>query len=119
MSTIKEIENAYKILKWKKNTISILHCNSSYPTYPDDVNLKWIQILQKKFKCNIGFSDHTKGIEAALGAVTLGAKIIEKHLTLDNKMRGPDHLSSLNPENFEIMVKSVRDIERMLVFKKI
>ena len=66
----------------EKNTISILHCNSSYPTYPDDVNLKWIQILQKKFKCNIGFSDHTKGIEAALGAVTLGAKIIEKHLTL-------------------------------------
>ena len=50
----------------EKNTISILHCNSSYPTYPDDVNLKWIQILQKKFKCNIGFSDHTKGIEAAL-----------------------------------------------------
>ena len=118
MSTMKEIENAYKILKWKKNAISILHCNSSYPTNPNDVNLKWIKIFQKKFKCNIGFSDHTKGIEAALGAVTLGAKIIEKHLTLDNKMRGPDHLSSLNPENFQTMVKSVRNIERMLVFKK-
>jgi N,N'-diacetyllegionaminate synthase len=78
------------------------------------VNLKVLTVMKKKYNLEVGFSDHTKGIEASVAAVALGAKIIEKHITLDKNASGPDHKSSLNPEEFKEMVKSIRNIELAL-----
>ena len=114
MANLKEISSAIKVLKkygTKDKNISILHCNSSYPTPFSDVNLNTIDTLIKKFGLNIGYSDHTNGIEVAIAAVAKGAKIIEKHFTLDKRLKGPDHLTSLNQKDFAYMVKSIRNIE--------
>ena len=114
MSNIKEIKNAIRILKkfgCKNKDISILHCNSSYPTPYKDVNLNTIQTLKKKFSLKVGYSDHTNGIEVAIAAVCKGAKIIEKHFTLNKNLKGPDHKVSLDPKEFELMVKSIRNVE--------
>ena len=117
MSSYKEIKKAIDLLKSKglsRNKISILYCVSSYPTKLQDFYLPEIQKFKKKFNLNIGFSDHSEGVEAAMISVALGAKIIEKHLTLNKKDIGPDHISSIEPQEFSYMVKSIRNVEKML-----
>lgn len=114
MSTIGEIEIAIEILLnsgTKKNNISILHANTQYPTPMEDVNLKAMQTIGNAFNINYGYSDHTLGIEVAICAVALGAKIIEKHFTLDTTMCGPDHKASLEPYELKKMIESIRNIE--------
>ncbi len=120
MSNYNEIETAFKILKKNiiKKKITIMHCNSAYPTPFEDSNLLTIKKLRDIFKTSIGYSDHTIGYEACISAVTLGASVIEKHLTLNNNFSGPDHKSSLNPKNFKKMVKYIRNIEKGLFEKK-
>ena len=116
-SNMKEIITAINILNkygTPKKNISVLHCNSSYPTPIKDTNLLAIQYLKKKLNLNVGFSDHTLGIDAALASVVLGAKIIEKHITINKKLNGPDHKSSLDPMDLSRLVKSVRNIELAL-----
>ena len=121
MSNLKEISTAINILSTngtKKKDISILQCNSQYPTPYTDVNLQVINTLKKTFKLNVGISDHTQGYEVPIAAATFGIKIIEKHLTLNKKLFGPDHQSSLNPLEFKAMVRSVRNIEKAMGSKK-
>lgn len=114
MCNITEIKKALLVLTKfgiQKNKIILLHCNSEYPTPFKDVNLKAIITLKRKFKLNIGYSDHTIGIEASLAAVALGANIVEKHFTLNKKSKGPDHSSSLEPDELTKMIKAIRNIE--------
>jgi N,N'-diacetyllegionaminate synthase len=120
MSTFNEIKYAYNILKKniKKEKITIMHCNSAYPTPFEDANLLTIKKLKRDFKTSIGYSDHTIGYEACISAITLGASVIEKHLTLNNNLSGPDHKTSLDPKNFKKMVEYVRNIEKSLFEKK-
>ena len=121
MSTMKEIKNAVSILKnngLSLKKITLLHCNSSYPTPYQDVNIKTIEHLKKKLKVEVGISDHSLGIEVPIAAVALGATIVEKHFTLNTKAKGPDHTSSIEPEDLTQMVKSIRNIEKSLKIKK-
>lgn len=111
-STIEEIKDALQILKACK--VSLLHCNSEYPTPFEDVNLKAMQTLKRTFDLDVGYSDHTIGIEVPIAAVALGATIIEKHFTLDKNMEGPDHKASLNPFELKDMVISIRNIEKAI-----
>ncbi len=113
MCTIREIEDALKVLKKNgANDITILHCTTEYPTPFNDVNLKAIHTIKEKFNVKVGYSDHTKGIEVPIAAVALGATVIEKHFTLDNNMEGPDHKASLEPDDLKKMVTSIRNIEK-------
>lgn len=117
MSTINEIKAALDILTSKKvslNQITVLHCNTEYPTCFSDVNLNAMINIKNTFNVNIGYSDHTLGIEVPIAATALGAKVIEKHFTLDKNMPGPDHAASLNPTELKLMVKSIRNIENAL-----
>ncbi len=98
----------------EKRQITILHCNTEYPTPFGDVNLKAMQTIAKDFGVNVGYSDHTKGIEVPIAAVALGAKVIEKHFTLDRDMQGPDHKASLEPDELKSMVLAIRNIEKAL-----
>tara|TARA_X000000950_G_C13897410_1_gene653438 strand:- start:728 stop:1750 length:1023 start_codon:yes stop_codon:yes gene_type:complete len=114
MSTINEIESALNILcseKLKKENITILHCNTDYPTKLSDVNLRAMLDIEKKFNTKIGYSDHTLGITVPLAAVSLGARIIEKHFTIDRGMVGPDHAASLEPKELIEMINAIRDVE--------
>lgn len=114
MSTLEEIRNCLNVFVdagIPKSKISILHCNTEYPTPMQDVNLHAMLSIQKEFETNIGYSDHTLGIEVPIAAVALGATIIEKHFTLDRNLPGPDHLASLEPEELVGMVKAIRNIE--------
>lgn len=114
MSTIKEIDAALKIFYQngvKNDNITLLQCTSEYPTPLSQANLNTIPELKKIFNISVGFSDHTTGIEAALGAVALGASIIEKHFTLDRSQKGPDHKTSIEPKEFKNMVNFIRGIE--------
>ena len=117
MSSYKEIKKAIDLLKSKglsRNKISILYCVSSYPTKLEDFYIPEIQNFKKKFNLNVGFSDHSEGVEAAMISVALGSKIVEKHLTLNKKDSGPDHMSSIEPKEFNYMVRSIRNVEKML-----
>ena len=114
MSNVKEISISLDVLiknGVKKKDITLLHCHSEYPTLFRDINLKSITYLKKKFNTNIGFSDHTKGVEASIAAAALGATVIEKHFTLSKKMKGPDHSASINFDELKFMVNSIRNIE--------
>jgi N,N'-diacetyllegionaminate synthase len=114
MSTTEEIGQAIEILvenKISKEDITILHCNTEYPTPMNDVNLLAMNSIKKQFGVRIGYSDHTMGIEVPIAAVALGAKLIEKHFTLDKTMDGPDHKASLEPSELKEMVKAIRNIE--------
>ncbi|MBE8722046.1 N-acetylneuraminate synthase [Sphingobacterium pedocola] len=91
--------------------ITILHCNTEYPTPMMDVNLKAMNTIKDTFATEIGYSDHTLGIEVPIAAVALGASVIEKHFTLDNTMEGPDHAASLEPRELKAMVAAIRNIE--------
>lgn len=115
MCNLDEITFAVETLK-KNGTkeLSLLHCNTQYPTPFEDVNLKAMDTLRKAFNCTVGYSDHTIGTEAPIAAVAMGAEIIEKHFTLDKTMEGPDHKASLNPEELTQMVLSIRNIEKAL-----
>ena len=94
--------------------ITILHCNTEYPTPDQDVNLKAMLEIAETFKVKFGYSDHTQGIEVPIAAVALGASVIEKHFTLDKTMEGPDHKASLEPEELKAMVQAIRHIEQAL-----
>jgi N,N'-diacetyllegionaminate synthase len=114
MALMKEIEDAISILVQSgtlKNNITVLHCNTEYPTPMKDVNLKAMIEIREKLNVKVGYSDHTLGIEIPIAAVALGAEVIEKHFTLDRKMEGPDHRASLEPEELKQMVESIRNIE--------
>lgn len=115
MCEMQDIENAVAtLLKWgmKKEDIIILHCNTEYPTPYQDVNLKAMDAIREKFGVEVGYSDHTKGIEVPIAAVALGATVIEKHFTLDRNMEGPDHKASLEPDELKAMVSAIRNIEQ-------
>ncbi len=117
MASLKEVGFAIKVLKKNgldRKKISILQCTTDYPTQLKDVNLKSMVTMKEKFKVDVGLSDHTIGNEASMSAVSLGAKIIEKHITLDNNMRGPDHKASLNPKKFEELVAKINNVEILL-----
>ncbi|WP_293912752.1 MULTISPECIES: N-acetylneuraminate synthase [unclassified Sphingobacterium] len=115
MSTMEDIAAATQIfVKEGVSDISILHCNTEYPTPMRDVNLKAMLSIADEFGVNIGYSDHTLGIEVPVAAVALGAKIIEKHFTLDNTMEGPDHAASLEPIELKTMVSAIRNIEEAI-----
>ena len=117
MSDINEIETAVRVLRKSglaKKNLTILHCNTEYPTDFSDVNLNAIKTLESIFKTKVGYSDHTKGSHVAIAAVALGASVIEKHLTLDNKLKGPDHSASLEPKEFIKFVERIRTTEVIL-----
>ena len=115
MSTLEEVESAIRVLKENGTTnISIMHCNTDYPTKMSDVNLRAINWLEEKLGVPVGYSDHTLGIEVPIAAVAMGAGVIEKHFTLDRNMEGPDHVCSLEPAELKQMIKSMRNIEQAL-----
>jgi N,N'-diacetyllegionaminate synthase len=117
MSNIYEIKRAIKILiknGTKKENITLMQCTSAYPAPYDEINLNTIATLRKIFKLNTGFSDHSLGVVASIAAVALGANVIEKHLTLNKKLKGPDHRVSLDPKEFKFMTQSIRIIEKTL-----
>lgn len=115
MANLGEIEAAFTILR-KNGTrnITLLHCNTEYPTPFEDVNLNALKTLKEAFKLEVGYSDHTEGIVASLGAVALGAVVIEKHFTLDKTMEGPDHRASLEFEELRALCKGIRELEKAL-----
>jgi N,N'-diacetyllegionaminate synthase len=117
MADLAEIEDALKILVLAgatKDDITILHCNTEYPTPIEDVNLTAMNTIAKTFNIKIGYSDHTLGLEVPIAAVALGATVIEKHFTLDKTMEGPDHRASLEPGQLKAMVVAIRNIEKAL-----
>lgn len=117
MANLEEIEKSMNILisnGTKKNQITVLHCNTEYPTPMKDVNLKAMLTIKEKLGVAIGYSDHTLGIEVPIAAVAMGAEIIEKHFTLDRNLKGPDHKASLEPNELKEMVKSIRNIEKAI-----
>ncbi len=118
MSNFNEISKTVHYLKKRiGNKIIILHCVSSYPTNPQGVQINHMLKIKQKFKTEVGFSDHTDSYEAAIVATALGASIIEKHLTLNKKMIGPDHSSSFDPAQFSEFVKSIRNTEKIILKK--
>ncbi|MDY6867883.1 MAG: N-acetylneuraminate synthase [Chloroflexota bacterium] len=117
MATLGEIEAAIDALEYAgtpRKNITVLHCNSEYPTPVHDVNLLAMCSIRDAFKVDVGYSDHTLGIDIPIAAVALGAKVIEKHLTLNRNHSGPDHKASLEPHEFTSMVRSIRNIEKAL-----
>ncbi len=115
MCDLAEIRSAIEILQEQRTkNISLLHCNTQYPTPMEDVNLRAMLQLKEKFNFPIGYSDHTMGIEVPIAAVAMGASIIEKHFTLSKDMEGPDHRASLEPDELKKMVECIRNIEKAL-----
>lgn len=117
MATITEIKDAVKVLidnGVSKDKITILHCNTEYPTPMEDVNLKAMLHIQRELGVSVGYSDHTLGIEVPIAAVALGATVIEKHFTLDKTLPGPDHKASLEPNELKAMVTAIRNIEKAI-----
>lgn len=115
MSTVDEIRRALEVLRQNgSGEISLLHCNTQYPTPYEDVNLRAMLTLRDEFNVTVGYSDHTPGIEVPVAAVAMGAQIIEKHFTMDRNMEGPDHKASIEPDELKAMVTSIRNIEKAL-----
>ncbi len=119
MADLKEINDAIKVFNsreyYKNNkNITILHCSSEYPTPMEVVNLSAMHTIKQEFNVSVGYSDHTLGIEIPIAAVALGAKVIEKHFTLDNNLPGPDHKASLEPTELKNMVTAIRNIEKAI-----
>jgi len=112
MANLGEVEEAVETISKAGNDRTILlHCTSNYPTAYEEVNLRAMLTMKEAFKLPVGYSDHTIGIEIPIAAVALGAKVIEKHFTLDRNMKGPDHRASIEPDELKIMVRSIRNIE--------
>lgn len=115
MSDLEEVEWALKVLRENgAGAITLLHCNTQYPTPFENANLLAMPTLKERFGVAVGYSDHTLGIEAPIAAVALGAAVIEKHFTLDKNLEGPDHKASLDPQELTAMVTSIRNIEAAL-----
>lgn len=115
MATVDEIEAALLVLQTNGTpAVTLLHCNTQYPTPVADVNLTAISTLRDKFHVDTGYSDHTLGIEVAIAAAAMGAKVIEKHFTLDKCMKGPDHKASLEVHELAAMIAAIRSVERAL-----
>ena len=115
MSTLADVEKAYNtLMESGAKEVALLHCTTNYPCLYNEVNLQAMQTLKSAFKCQVGYSDHTMGIEVPIAAVAMGAEIIEKHFTLDKNMKGPDHKASLDPEELKKMVTSIRNIEKAM-----
>lgn len=115
LSTFEEVEGAVSILRKKGcPKVSVLHCNTQYPTPYEDVNLAVMERLRNELHVEVGYSDHTLGIEVPIAAVAMGATIIEKHFTLDKTLKGPDHKASLEPNELAAMVKGIRNIEKAI-----
>ena len=113
MANLGEIEDAVNTVRSVGNKdIILLHCNSVYPTPPNIVNLRLIENIKNTFDVPVGFSDHTLDIHIPIAAVSLGAKIIEKHITLDRNMKGPDHSFALEPDDLKKMIKNIREVEK-------
>lgn len=124
MSTMDEVDRAvgWIAARWKKAglpppddaNLTLMHCTSAYPAPADSLNLRAIDTMARHTRLPVGYSDHSEGIEAALAAVAMGATVIEKHLTLDKALPGPDHRASADPVEFATMVKAIRTVEAML-----
>jgi len=117
MADLGEIEQAIRVLEkngTERNKITLLHCTTEYPAPFEEVNLKAMNTLREAFGTEVGYSDHTEGIEVAIAATALGASVIEKHFTLDKSLHGPDHKASLDPVELKKMVYSIRLIEKSL-----
>jgi N,N'-diacetyllegionaminate synthase len=117
MATLDEVIAALEVLEsagTPRDHITVLHCNTEYPTPMVDVNLRAMSTIRDMLGVEVGYSDHTQGIEVAIAAVALGATIIEKHFTLDRTLAGPDHKASLEPGELKAMVVSIRNIEQAL-----
>ncbi len=117
MATLEEVKAALDVLSSEglsRESITILHCNTQYPTPMEDVNLLAMHHIAKELKVATGYSDHTLGIEVPIAAVALGAEVIEKHFTLDRSMAGPDHKASLEPEELKSMVSAIRNVEQAI-----
>lgn len=115
MADLSEVEEAVKVLRVAGTTdITLLHCNTEYPTPKEDVNLSAMVTMWDRIGLPVGYSDHTEGIEAGMAAAALGAAVIEKHFTLDKNMAGPDHKASLEPEEFNRFIVGIRKVELML-----
>lgn len=115
MCDMQDVRNAVEALYkngLSKENLILLHCNTEYPTPFEDVNLKAMDALHKEFGVEVGYSDHTKGIEVPIAAAALGATVIEKHFTLDRTLPGPDHKASLEPDELKAMVSAIRNIEK-------
>jgi len=117
MATLDEVRAAMNLLidaGLNKKDLTILHCNTEYPTPMNDVNLRAMLTMKDELKVKVGYSDHTLGIEISIAAVAMGANVIEKHFTLDRTLPGPDHAASLEPEELRSMVQTIRNIEKAL-----
>lgn len=120
MSYLNEVEKAVRWIYdiWNKSgfnqQLTLLHCVSNYPAHAEDVNLYAMNTLKTAFGLSVGYSDHTLGMEMPIAAVAMGAKVIEKHFTLDRNMKGPDHKASLEPDELKAMVKAIRNVERAM-----
>jgi len=115
MSTMDEVQEAIQVIKSARNNqIIVMHCTTSYPCPLNDVNLRAMITIKKKLNCIIGYSDHTSGILVSLAAVAIGAKVIEKHFTLNKNLDGPDHISSIEPKELATLIHSIRDVELSL-----
>ena len=117
MSTLNEIKTALEILQkagTSKSLITVLHCTTSYPVPISDVNLLAMKTIKDEFEVEVGYSDHTLGIEIPIAAVALGASVIEKHFTLDRNLPGPDHQASLEPSELEEMIRTIRNVEQAM-----
>ncbi len=113
MSTLEEVREAYDLLKKEgAKKITLLHCTTEYPAPVGEVNLRAMQTLASEFGCDAGYSDHTEGIEIPIAAAAMGARVIEKHFTLDKNMEGPDHKASLEPDELAAMVRGIRKVEQ-------
>ena len=119
MATYEEIKFVLKKLKKNGNkNITILHCVSSYPVQKKNINLNIMDEIKRRFKCEVGYSDHSLGEEACLAAVSKGAKIIEKHVTISNSLNGPDHKASITIDKLKLLVNKIRDLEIILGSKE-
>ena len=115
MSTMAEVEEAVEVLQMNgAKDITLLHCNTQYPTPYGDVNLRAMLALKDKFHTEVGYSDHTLGIEVPIAATAMGATVIEKHFTLNRGMEGPDHKASLEPDELKCMIQSIRNVEQAM-----
>jgi N,N'-diacetyllegionaminate synthase len=117
MANMGEIEAAIEVLEQAgtpRAKLTVLHCNTEYPTPMEDVNLRAMLAIRDAFGVSVGYSDHTLGIEVSIAAVAMGATVIEKHFTLDRNLPGPDHKASLEPEELKAMVQAIRNIKKAL-----
>jgi N,N'-diacetyllegionaminate synthase len=117
MANMEEIRAALAVLMENgviKERITLLHCNTEYPTPMEDVNLNAMYHIRNELGVKVGYSDHTNGIEVPIAAVAVGATVIEKHFTLDRNLSGPDHKASLEPNELKAMVSAIRNIEKAI-----